>query len=81
MSKKKNKYSRKWMTRNRGDWQGDNEITLWDYRPNKYPISDVFYSDSHIEWNPRVRYKISTFKRYYGFVPEKGTCELIDIEL
>lgn len=76
-----------WVTR---DKYGDNEylyaddkfINVWKIKPLMVEEEDEIAYDSESETEPIIWYmRTDEFEEAFGFVPEKGSCKLYDLNL
>ena len=79
-----------WITRNRGSsGQEGEDVAIWDKKPEKRILKRKCFSKlGGIEFFNPISYHrtwkvmtISEFKKSFGFIPRKGTCQEFDIVL
>ena len=72
-----------YVTRDKYD-DDDNMVDIWLSKPKKY--EDKTERKIYIEYESNDGFSFleqdyRTFKKRFGFIPEKGSCELVDLNI
>ncbi len=75
-----------WVTRNEGfTVNGDKHIIVWTEKPFRdehtyKPVKGIEYFSHDNKTSSFLIQSISDFKKNFGFVPEKGTCQEVTMD-